>query len=313
MKLLKKIPSIQFMNYRMHAIVFSAIMILASLLGLMVNGLKWGLDFTGGVLVEVGFEQPVELTPIQQALESLNLEHVQLQHYGSVRDVLVRVPPSEQEEHALSQQIISKIQTVEHSAELKRIEFVGPQVGDELTEQGGLALLAALICILLYVSVRFEWKFALGSVMALIHDVIIVLGVFAWLQIEFDLTVLAALLAVIGYSLNDTIVAYDRIRERFRNSRPGVVSVDVVNHSLNQILARTIMTSLTTLLVLLALFFKGGPMIHGFSIALLAGVIVGTYSSIYVASTAALFLGVKREDLIAKEVEKEGADQSALI
>ena len=207
----------------------------------------------------------------------------------------------------IGEQVLAALRADGTEVDMRRIEFVGPNVGEELTEQGGLAMLVALLCILVYVAMRFEWRFALGSVSALAHDVILTLGLFSVLQIEFDLTVLAAVLAVIGYSLNDTIVVSDRIRENFRKIRKGE-PVEIINISLTQTLNRTIITSLTTVLVLVALFYKGGALIHGFATALLFGVVVGTYSSVYIASSVALALGISKEDLMPPQVEKEGAD-----
>jgi preprotein translocase subunit SecF len=228
------------------------------------------------------------------------------QHFGSSRDVLVRLAPRDDISSAdLSNRAFAAIENIAGKAELRRVEFVGPQVGEELTEQGGLAMLYAIIGILIYVALRFEYRFAVGSVIALVHDVLITIGVFSLFQIEFDLPVLAAILAVIGYSLNDTIVVYDRIRENFRRMRKGTPE-EIINTSLNQTLSRTLVTSLTTLLVLIALFVFGGEIIHGFAFALIVGVIIGTYSSIYVASSAVLYLGISKADLM--EVKKEGAE-----
>ncbi|MCG6971396.1 MAG: protein translocase subunit SecF, partial [Gammaproteobacteria bacterium] len=235
-----------------------------------------------------------------------------VQHFGTAQDVLVRLAPKEEISSAdLSNQVIQVLQgTSGEKIEIRRVEFVGPQVGEELTEDGGLAVLYALICIFIYVFFRFEWRFAIGSVAALFHDVLITLGVFSVLQLNFDLTVLAACLAVIGYSLNDTIVVFDRIRENFRKMRKGT-TVDIMNNSLNQTLSRTLMTSFTTLLVLIALILLGGELIRGFAAALIIGIVVGTYSSIYVASTSALMLGVSKADLMpVKKEGAEGEDQS---
>ena len=232
-----------------------------------------------------------------------------MQHFGTVRDVLVRIAPREGLSRAeLSSQVLRILQEGDESVDLRRVEFVGPQVGEELTEDGGLAMLIALFGILVYVWLRFEYRFALGAIAALVHDVLITLGFFSVLGLEFDLTVLAAVLAVIGYSLNDTIVVFDRVRENFRRVRRGSTE-EVMNRSLNQTLSRTLMTSLTTLLVLVALFVLGGELIRGFATALIVGVFIGTYSSIYVASVAALALGVSRTDLLP--VKKEGADDPA--
>jgi preprotein translocase subunit SecF len=237
-----------------------------------------------------------------------------VQLYGSSRDVVIRLAQREElKAEMLGNQVLSILQQgTGQNIDMRRIEFVGSSVGDELTEQGGLAMLTALICILVYVAFRFEWRFALGSVFALFHDVLLTLGLFSVLQLEFDLTVLAAILAVIGYSLNDTIVVSDRIRENFRKIREGGPA-EIINISLTQTLSRTFITSITTLLVLAALFFQGGALIHGFASALLMGVFVGTYSSVYVASSVALSLGISKEDLIPEVVEKEGADQETMM
>ena len=236
-----------------------------------------------------------------------------VQNYGSSQDILIRIAPMEGVKNVeIGDRVVAALQAADPSVEKRGIAFVGPNIGDELAEQGGLAMLVSLLCILVYVAMRFEWRFALGSVVALAHDVIITLGLFSVLQLEFDLTVLAAVLAVIGYSLNDTIVVSDRIRENFRKIRNSETE-EIINISLTQTLNRTIITSLTTILVLMSLFFLGGATIHGFATALLFGVIIGTYSSIYVASLVALWLGVSREDLMPTEIEKEGADQESML
>ena len=305
--------TVNFMRLRMVAMSFSALLILSSIASLAMNGLNWGLDFTGGTLIEVGYEEPAKLDVIRQQLQQGGFDDAVVQNFGSSRDVLIRMEPREGVKAAeLGDQVVALLRAEGAQVDQRRIEFVGPNVGDELTEQGGLAMLVALLCILLYVTLRFEWRFALGSVIALAHDVIITLGLFSVIQMEFDLNVLAALLAVIGYSLNDTIVVSDRIRENFRKMRKGD-SEEVINTSLTQTLSRTMITSITTILVLMALFFLGGALIHGFATALLFGVLIGTYSSIYVASSMALTLGVSREDLMPPEVEKEGADQEPLL
>ncbi|MFT6194095.1 MAG: preprotein translocase subunit SecF [Cognaticolwellia sp.] len=246
-------------------------------------------------------------------MDSNGFDDAVVQLYGSSRDVVIRLAPREDvKAEMLGNQVLDILQAgTGQTIDMRRIEFVGASVGDDLAEQGGLAMLTALICILVYVAFRFEWRFALGSVIALFHDVLLTLGLFSILQLQFDLTVLAAVLAVIGYSLNDTIVVSDRIRENFRKVRSGTPE-DVINISLTQTLSRTIITSITTLLVLAALFFKGGELIHGFATALLLGVFVGTYSSVYVASSVALALGISKEDLIPEVIEKEGADQEEM-
>lgn len=308
MQLLKLSETVNFMRLRIPAMVLSTILILGSFVSLGVNSLNWGLDFTGGTLIEVGYEDAANLSDIRAKLNEANFGDAIVQNFGSSQDVLIRISPRDGVKAVtIGEQVLAALRSDGTSVDMRRIEFVGPNVGEELTEQGGLAMLVALICILVYVAMRFEWRFALGSVSALTHDVILTLGLFSVLQIEFDLTVLAAVLAVIGYSLNDTIVVCDRIRENFRKIRKGE-PVDIINISLTQTLNRTIITSVTTILVLVALFYKGGALIHGFATALLFGVIVGTYSSIYIASSVALALGISKEDLMPPQVEKEGAD-----
>ena len=299
--------AIDFLGKRKLAMIFSGFLLVVSIVSLAVNGLKLGIDFTGGTLVEVGYSQPADLQKIRKALADAGFGDASVQHFGTSKDVLIRLKPNADVSNAqISNQVLKAInQASEQKAELRRVEFVGPQVGDELAEDGGLALLYSIFGILLYVAWRFEYKFALGSVVALIHDVIITLGFFSVFGLEFDLTVLAAILAVIGYSLNDTIVVYDRIRENFRKMRKGEAEY-IMNTSLNQTLSRTLMTSITTALVLVALAGLGGEIIQNFAIALLVGVSIGTYSSIYVASPVVLGLGISKEDLMIPE--KEGLD-----
>ncbi|WP_206483892.1 protein translocase subunit SecF [Thalassotalea sp. G2M2-11] len=314
MQLLKLKETVEFMRYRKFAMMFSIVLMLASLASLFVNKLNFGLDFTGGTLIEVGFEQAADLKQIRQIMDSNGYKDAIVQLYGSSKDVVIRLAQREGvKAEMLGNQILSILKEgTGQELIMRRIEFVGASVGDELTEQGGLAMLTALICILVYVAFRFEWRFALGSVFALFHDVLLTLGLFSVLGLEFDLTVLAAILAVIGYSLNDTIVVSDRIRENFRKVRDSGPE-DIINISLTQTLSRTFITSITTLLVLAALFFQGGALIHGFATALLLGVFVGTYSSVYVASSIALALGISKEDLIPEVIEKEGADQETMM
>ncbi|MEN8174252.1 MAG: protein translocase subunit SecF, partial [Pseudomonadota bacterium] len=285
MQILGKATNIDFMGKRRLALMGSLAGIILSLLFLGFRGLNFGVDFTGGTLIEVGYQQDVALDDVRATLEEGGFEGVTVQHFGTSRDVLIRLASSAGVSSAeLSDRVFKALaDAASGNVELRRVEFVGPQVGEELTEQGGLAMVYALIGILIYVAFRFEWRFAVGSVIALVHDVVITIGIFSVLQVDFGLPVLAALLAVIGYSLNDTIVVYDRIRENFRKMRKGEPTA-IVNRSLNQMLSRTLMTSLTTLLVLFSLFFLGGEIIHGFALALIVGVFVGTYSSIYVAS-----------------------------
>ena len=313
MQLLKINSTIKFMKLRIPAMVLSSLLILGSLASLAVNQLNWGLDFTGGTLIEVGYPEAAKLDEIRLQLNKAGFSDAIVQNFGSSQDVLIRIAPRDGVKAAqIGDQIMASLRADGTDVDMRRIEFVGPQVGEELTEQGGLAMLTALICILLYVMMRFEWRFALGSVTALAHDVIITLGLFSLLQLEFDLTILAAILAVIGYSLNDTIVVSDRIRENFRKIRKEEPE-GIINISLTQTLNRTVITSVTTILVLLALFFKGGALIHGFSTALLFGVVIGTYSSIYISSSVALLLGISKEDLIPEAVEKEGEDLDPLL
>jgi preprotein translocase subunit SecF len=298
------------MAWRKPAMVLSSVLILMSIVSLFTLKLNVGIDFTGGSIIEVGYQQSVELEPIRQALESEGFGDAIVQHFGSASEVLIRlVPDVDKDKAELSTQIIGLLQNVSDSPiDVRRVDFVGPQVGKELTEDGGLAVLYALIAILIYVAFRFEYRFSLGAVAALIHDVMITLGFFSILQLDFNLSVLAAILAVIGYSLNDTIVVFDRVRENFRKIRKKT-SLEVINMSINQTISRTLMTSFTTLLVLLSLFFLGGEAIHAFALALIIGVLVGTYSSIYVATTSALALGISRSDLLLPE--KEGDDEMA--
>ncbi|PJC86181.1 protein translocase subunit SecF [Vibrio sp. HA2012] len=308
-QIMKADKMIDFMRWSKLAFVFSLVMIATSIYTLSTQWLNWGLDFTGGTLIEVGFEQPADLNEIRTSLEAKGFGDATVQNFGSAREVMVRLRPREEASgEKLGNQILSALQEgTGKNVEMRRIEFVGPNVGDELTEAGGLAILASLLCILLYVSVRFQWRLAAGAVLALAHDVIITLGVFSIMQIEVDLTIVAALLTVVGYSLNDTIVVFDRIRENFRKMRKGEPP-EVMNSSITQTLSRTLITSATTLFVVIALFAQGGAMIHGFATALLLGITVGTYSSIYVASALALKLGITREHLMPTQVEKEGAE-----
>jgi preprotein translocase subunit SecF len=298
---------INFMGQRKLAVAFSITLLLVALGSLVVNQLQWGLDFTGGTLVEVQYEDSADLNSIRDTLESAGYEGAVVVSFGTDRDVLIRLPAD------LDADANAVLGTLRESAsvgvELQRTEFVGPQVGEELREQGGLAMLLALGLVMLYIGFRFQLKFAVGAVAALVHDVILTLGFFSILRLDFDLTVLAALLAVIGYSLNDTIVVADRIRENFRKLRRAE-PVEVVNISLTETLGRTLVTSLTTLLVLFALAIFGGDMIHAFALALIVGVTVGTYSSIYVSATTLLALGVSKEDLMIPV--KEGAEQEEL-
>ncbi|WP_253806317.1 protein translocase subunit SecF [Hydrogenovibrio sp. JE_KL2] len=299
---------INFMGQRKIAMVASTILIIASIVGILTKGLNFGIDFTGGTIIELAYDKPANVDKIRQNLQANGFDQAVVQNFGSAEDVLIRIAPREGVNSSkISNQILGVLKSNnDDKIDLRRVEFVGPQVGDELTEDGFLAVIYALIGILIYVALRFEFRFSVGAVAALIHDVTITVGVFAWTQAQFDLTVLAAILAVIGYSLNDTIVVFDRVRENFRIERQGS-PVDVTNLAVNQMLARTIMTSFTTLVVLIALFIFGGEIIHNFAMALIVGIVVGTYSSTYIASAIALALGVSKEDLM-KPV-KEGASR----
>ena len=306
MKFLNRKTNIDFMSRRKVALIFSTIMIIVSIGSLATRGLNFGLDFTGGTLIEVGYPTAPDTNDVRDNLASAGFDAL-VQTFGAANDIVVRIRPGEVEESSaeLSTRVLAALdQGVEGEIEMRRVEFVGPQVGEELKEQGILAVIYAMVGVFLYVMFRFQWRFSVGAVAALFHDIIISMGIISLVHIEFDLTVVAAILAVVGYSLNDTIVLFDRIREnfpRYRKRQP----IEVVNTSINETLSRTIMTSTTTLLVLLALFFFGGEIIHGFAFTLIVGVLVGTYSSIYVASTTLLLMGVSKYDLM--EVEKEGA------
>lgn len=314
MEILRLKETFAFMKFRKGAMIFSLLLMVAAIVSLSTNKLSLGIDFTGGTLIEVGFEQAADLNKIRDVMDRNGFADAIVQLYGTSRDVVIRLGQREDvKAEMLGNQVLSVLEKgTGQSVDMRRIEYVGASVGDELIEQGGLAMLTALICILVYVAFRFEWRFAVGSVVALFHDVLLTIGLFSMLGLEFDLTVLAAILAVIGYSLNDTIVVSDRIRENFRkvrNSEPA----EIIDISLSQTLSRTFITSITTLLVLGALFAKGGELIHGFATALLFGVFVGTYSSIYIASSIALALGISKEDLIPEVIEKEGEDQEAMM
>ena len=301
---------IDFLKPRKIAYAISATLILVSLVSLATRGLNFGIEFRGGVVIEAGFPESIDLPPIRSALEEAGIDRTVVQHFGSSREITVQLLAEEGMDAAATRdRIMSILRSVDARAELRRVEFVGPQVGRELAEQGGLATLFALIMILAYVSFRFQWKFSVGAVAALVHDVIITLGIFSLLQLAFDLAVLAAVLAVIGYSLNDTIVIFDRIRENMLKMRRKSTE-EVVNASLNQTLSRTIMTGVTTMLVLLALYFLGGEAISGFSIALIIGVLIGTYSSIYIASETAMALKVTTTDLLPPQAKE---DESGIV
>jgi len=299
-----KTTAIDFMRRRGVTAVLSILAIVISIAALSTRGLNFGIDFTGGVLLEVGYLEAADLPQIRQSLALEGFGEAQVQNFGTARDVMIRLLPREgMDSSQLGEEILQVLRASGVDVSLRRAEFVGPQVGEELTESGGLAMLFALLMILGYIMLRFQWKFAVGAVAALVHDVIITLGIFSAFQIPFDLSVLAAILAVIGYSLNDTIVLFDRIRENFRRMRRGTAEA-IMNSSINQILGRTLITSMTTLLVLIALVWLGGAAVRGFATALIIGVLVGTYSSIYTAGATALALQVSPVDLMPpKKVE----------
>ena len=309
-QLLKPGRTIPFMNLAMPATIFSGILILLSIFSIVTKGFNWGLDFTGGTIAELKFSQSVTLDPIREALKAQQIEGAVVQFYGSSHDVVIRIAPK----NDLTQQIITKsvtaaAQSIDKSVVLSRVEYVGPTVGAELANQGFIAILCALGAILVYVALRFEWRMSTGAVGSLGHDVLITLGIFSWTQMEFDLNVLAAVLTVVGYSLNDTIVVFDRVRENARRIRNETMR-NIIDISMTETLSRTLITSGTTLITVIALFWKGGPMIHGFATALLIGIGFGTYSSIYVASAWAMYMKMKREDLLPKVVDKSDEQET---
>ena len=293
--------NINFMRFRKIAITISLILFVGSIGSIFMKGLSLGLDFSGGTLVEIQYEESVNLQEIRSILNENGYEDFQVVNFGSSLDVLIKIA-DQPGNSSLGDQIFALLSSNNFEGELKRIEFVGPQIGSELRDQGGLGMLVALGMILLYVAFRFQYKFALGAVAALGHDVVIILGLFSIFAWDFDLSVLAALLAVIGYSLNDSIVVSDRIRENFRSER-ALGSEDLINLSLNQTLSRTVITSLTTLLVLFALFFLGGEAVRGFSLGLIIGVLIGTYSSLYIVTTILISLNLSQEDMAVPDVE----------
>ena len=297
--------SIDFMGKRKIALAASLLLIILSIASLAKNGLNLGIDFTGGYLIEVGYPNDANIESIRQALADNNFKDAQVQNFGTSKDVLIRIAPSNDINKAnISDTILNTLkQASDQTIEMRRVEFVGPQVGAELRDQGGLAMLVALFFILIYVSLRFQFKSAVGAILALIHDVIITVGCFSILQLDFDLSVLAAILAIIGYSLNDTVVVLDRIRETFRHVRKSS-PLEIINLSINQTVSRTLMTSFTTLIVLFALFFIGGEIIHGFATALIIGVVVGTYSSIYVASSTLMAMNIHKQDFLVQTKEE---------
>lgn len=299
--------NINYMGMRGPALVLAAALVVAAIALLAIKGLNFGLDFTGGTLVEVQYAQPADLAQVRDSLAQGGFDDAVVQNFGTAYDVLVRIPPRDLSSAELSEQVLRTLRGATEGVELQRVEFVGPQVGEELVEKGVLAMVYALIGILIYVAFRFQFKFAVGAVAATVFDVVFTFGFLAATGLDFDLTALAAVLAVIGYSLNDTIVVFDRMRENFLRLRKAE-PVEVMNTSLNQTMARTLLTSGTTLLVVLALLVLGGDTIKTFSVVLLVGILIGTFSSIYIASTVTLMLGVSKADLMPPE--KEGAEEA---
>lgn len=298
MRFFSRVPNINFMAQRKVGLWVSSLLTIGVILLLIFRGLNFGIDFTGGVLVEVHYPQTIELDKVRESLRVGGHERAVVQYFGTAQDVLIRLPPTDETNRAgVSTAILQALGGETSGLELRRIEFVGPQVGKELTEKGALAMLFAGIGIMVYIALRFEWKFSVGCVAAIAHDALMAIGFLSLFQVEFDLTTLGAVLALIGYSNNETVVIYDRVRENLLAQRRAGVE-DVVNLSINQTLLRSIITHLTTLLTMLALFFLGGPSVHSFSVTLIVGVVVATYSSIYISTGLAIALGVKREDLL---------------
>ena len=309
MQIFSKQLAINFMAKRKLSMIISIMLVIGSIVSLSTRGLNLGIDFTGGYLIEVSYKESADLKLIRQTLKDNSFGDAQVQHFGTSKDVLVRLAPrADANQATLSDNIFNVLQKQSTDVTMRRVEFVGPQVGEELREQGGMALLIALFGILIYVSLRFQFKSAVGAILALIHDVIITLGVFSVVQMAFDLSVLAAILAVIGYSLNDTVVVLDRIRESFRGIRKKT-PVEIINISINSTLARTVITSITTLIVLLALFYFGGEVIHGFAFALIVGVLIGTYSSIYIASSTLMVMNITKQDFLEAVKENKELDE----
>ncbi|QLB40436.1 MULTISPECIES: protein translocase subunit SecF [Mannheimia] len=303
---------IPFMKYRYLGFIFSIIISVLCTFIIVTKGFNWGLDFTGGTVIETQFSQPADLTKLRAELENRGYGSALVQTTGSQKDLMIRLSANAGD-MSVGNKVMEMIhQTLDPNATIKSIEFVGPNVGEELTQGAIYATLATLAMLLIYVGTRFEWRLALGGIVALSHDVLVTLGVFSLLQIEIDLTFVAAILSVVGYSLNDSIVVFDRVRENFSKIR-RLSSIEVIDISLSQTLSRTLMTSITTLFVVLALFYLGGPTLYSFSLALLIGIGFGTYSSIYIAIGVALQLGLKREHMVQPKVEKEGADQATFI
>ncbi len=309
MEFFHRVTSVDFIGRRNFAYLLSAILFIASIASMAVQGLKLGLDFTGGTVIEATWPEAVELDTVRAALHSVGQGGAAVQHFGSTQDLLIRIPPVEGRTGAqLSEEVLGALRATVPGGttlDVRRVEYVGPQVGKDLVESGVLAILVTFLGIFVYVALRFEWKFSVGALAASLHDPVITLGAFSLLRIDFDLAALAAVLAVLGYSINDTIVVFDRIRENFRKMRKGSPE-DVMNGAVNQTLSRTVMTSGVTLITVVVFYLIGGDVLHGFSVALLVGIVIGTYSSIFVAAPIALALGASRADLM--QVRKEQAD-----
>lgn len=302
---------LNFMRVKWPALLLSVFLICGSFASMFSQGINWGLDFTGGTVIEVGLTQGTDLSVMRQTLATAGYPDAVIQLFGSSKDVLIRIPlRTDIEQAKVGEAVLQALNSQQaEPVTMRRVEFVGPSVGEELKQDGGMAMLVALIGIMLYVAMRFEWRLSVGAVVSLAHDVVLTLGLFSVLQLEFDLTVLAAILALIGYSINDTIVVFDRLRESFRKLRDATVD-ETINHAITSTLNRTVVTSLTTVLVLLVLFFMGGALIHGFATALLFGIAIGTYSSVYVASAIAEVLGISREDMLPPPPPENDSEQT---
>jgi preprotein translocase subunit SecF len=303
MEFFHKVPHIHFLGVRKFAMGMSIVVLLAAIASLAVRGLNFGVDFTGGVTVQVAYPSVVDLKQVRNALAAGGFENAVAQNYGTPQEVLIRLQAKGQSEKDAGDKVLVALQKSEPKVRLEQVNFVGPEVGKDLATKGALAFAVTLFGILIYIVLRFEWRLALGAVAATLHDVVFVVGFFSLLHIEFDLNVLASVLAVMGYSVNDTVVVFDRIREDFRKMRKGS-PIEIMDAAINETLSRTIMTSGVTLLVVIALLILGGPILHGFSLALFVGIIVGTYSSIYIASATALMLGVSKSDLMPTQKDK---------